>query len=545
MMMAQDKRKRWIVLIWVVLAGLAALAVYLFYGARVTGNRGFPLDDSWIHMQIARNLATGRGWSYNPGEPTGASTTPLWVLALAPLHLRWSPRDPVTAVKVLGSLLFLASLVLVALLAWRVSEDGRVALVAGLLAAWQPALVWGALSGMETPLYLPLVLLGLLSLLRAESPHARSAYGATFWLTLAGWARPEVWVLLPVAWAYLTWRRRELRAGRLWVHVLIAAAGIGAFALFNVAVWGQPLPATWHAKTAFTQGNLSRGPVDWLLHFSEQAISSIQAAVYSQNPVLVMTLVLGCVAAWRAGGARWRRVVLLLAVVLAGIVTAALADLGTVGFQNYRRAASLVACMNILVALGAVALWDALTAGIRWPLFGAQRPPAEAPARAAATAGRRTKMIVVVSAALVALAMQAAGLREGAKLYANDVRSINQGDVAPALWLAANTSPDARIAVNDIGALAYFGGRHITDLVGLASPEAIKALKSSRAESEDRDRRLSDLIIAEGVDYVVIFPQWFPWLAQDPRLVEVKRFTVPRPTMIASGNVVVYRVVSP
>jgi hypothetical protein len=398
---------------------------------------------------------------------------------------------------------------------------------------------------MEIPLYLLLVLLGLLSLLRAESPNARSPYGATFWLTLAGWARPEVWVLLPVAWAYLIWRRRELRAGRLWVHVAMAAVGVGAFALFNMAVWGQPLPATWYAKTAFYQGNVSRGPVNWLLHFSEQAMSSIQAAIYSQNPALVIMLVLGCVAAWRAGGARWRRVVLLLAVVVVSILTAALADLGTVGHQNYRRAASLVACMNILVALGAVALWDTLTGGVRWSLFGARDLPAEAPARATGTAGRRTKMIVIVSVALVALAMQAASLRHGAELYASDMRSINQGDVAPALWLAANTPADARVAINDIGALTYFGGRHITDLVGLASPAVITELKASPADSEDRDRRLGDLIVAGGIDYVVIFPQWFPWLAQDPRLVEVKRFTVPRPTMIASGNVVVYRVVAP
>ena len=31
--------------------------------------RAFPLDDSWIHLHFARNLAEGAGFSYNPGVP--------------------------------------------------------------------------------------------------------------------------------------------------------------------------------------------------------------------------------------------------------------------------------------------------------------------------------------------------------------------------------------------------------------------------------------------------------------------------------------------
>ena len=50
--------------------------------AGVLGVEAFPLDDSWIHMQFARNLAEGRGFSYNPGVPVSGSTAPLWTLAL-------------------------------------------------------------------------------------------------------------------------------------------------------------------------------------------------------------------------------------------------------------------------------------------------------------------------------------------------------------------------------------------------------------------------------------------------------------------------------
>ena len=46
------------------------------------GVEAFPLDDSWIHLHFARNLAEGRGFSYNPGVPVSGSTAPLWTLVL-------------------------------------------------------------------------------------------------------------------------------------------------------------------------------------------------------------------------------------------------------------------------------------------------------------------------------------------------------------------------------------------------------------------------------------------------------------------------------
>src|SRR5690348_13183272 len=64
---------------------LVAGLIYLRQGIAAQGRLGFPLDDSYIHLQFARNLATGHGWSFNPGEPTPGATSPLWVALLAAL----------------------------------------------------------------------------------------------------------------------------------------------------------------------------------------------------------------------------------------------------------------------------------------------------------------------------------------------------------------------------------------------------------------------------------------------------------------------------
>jgi hypothetical protein len=76
--------------------------------------------------------------------------------------------------------------------------------------------------------------------------------------------------------------------------------------------------------------------------------------------------------------------------------------------------------------------------------------------------------------------------------------------VATAHWISRNTEPSALIAAHDIGALGYFGKRRILDLAGLVSPEVIPFIR-------DEDR-LAEWMDAEGADYLMTFPSWYPQL---------------------------------
>ena len=521
-----------------IVLALMGLGLYVARGASQVNGFGFPLDDSWIHLQIARNLANGHGWSYNPGVPTGAATSPLWVLVITPLFFLGG--DVTIWVKVLGSLLYLATILLVADVACVATGDRRVGLVAGALAALQPALIWTALSGMETALYLLLFLLSVRGLLLVEQRGQRAAYASTAWLTLAGYARPELWALLPIFWGYLFWRRNELKGGQWWVHAGIALLGIGGFALFNMALWSHPVPATLMAKRAHLRGYNEGITIAGLRALAGRLTYNLDLTLRSQNAVLLTCLAVGLLAARRSVGGVGKHMVLLVSIILVGIVVISIVNVGDIPFQTYRRAAQVLACMNILVAAGFIATYDVLQATVS--VRGQDQEERHNGPSRLQPLRRRSGAIILTCVGLSAFMIQILALRTWGDRYANDVRSINEADVATGRWLAANTPPDALIAVNDAGAIAYFSQRPIFDMIGLASPEALAVLRQTQVASPERDRQMTDLLLEQGADYVAIFPTWFPTLAEDPMLHEVQRFTVKDSTTLGGEEVVIYKV---
>lgn len=58
----------------------AALLVAIW---SLTGGLGFTLDDAYIHLSLAENLAAGH-YGVNPGEHASVSSSPLWPVVLVP-----------------------------------------------------------------------------------------------------------------------------------------------------------------------------------------------------------------------------------------------------------------------------------------------------------------------------------------------------------------------------------------------------------------------------------------------------------------------------
>ncbi len=80
---------------WVTAAWTLALGLFWLRQWQIAGTAGlssFPLDDPWIHLHFARNLAEGHGFAYNPGVPVAGSTAPLWTLLLASVFALLGPH---------------------------------------------------------------------------------------------------------------------------------------------------------------------------------------------------------------------------------------------------------------------------------------------------------------------------------------------------------------------------------------------------------------------------------------------------------------------
>jgi hypothetical protein len=495
--------------------GYAATEAYL-----LGGDLGFPLDDSWIHLQFARNLAAGHGLSYNPGEPVTGSTAPLWTALLSLLFLLPGAAAAVAGAKVLGSALYLAGVHATYRLGRELDLSPRLSLFAAALALGTSWLVWSALSGMEVPLFVLLGLWGMVLHLRERRRPGRAPLSVGV-LGLAALARPEGLLLLLLAAldrclrcardaaGALVWRRPEWRK-------LVAGLGLAAVALlpvvaFYAAAGGSVLPTTFAAKGAEVRR--------WLPDV--RYVYQVLGIFFRPQP--------------------W-------AVVFAGAGVAAL--VARLGGERDR------GLLPVLWLLGLPLAYSTLsTSGQHWlagnfgryyfPLF----PPLVVLAvvgleRAAETLRRVSlRRINLPLASLLAVLLAwptASTLVQGALFYARNVANVQESDVAIARWLAPRLPPAAVLAVNDIGAIKFLLPNRVIDLAGIATPEIRRRMTAAAARGVPWEQTVFAYLAERRPDYLVIFPSWFPNLSSDPRFHPLASLHIQDNLTMGGDEVVVY-----
>ena len=470
--------------------GLGAFLLRERQLAGPVGAAAFPLDDSWIHLQFARNLAEGHGFSYNPGVPVSGSTAPLWTLLLAGLfallgaHAIW--------VKLAGIALAFAAALLTRRLASHWTGDPDLGLLAAVLTALSGPMLWGALSGMEVTLAALLVTAAL-----CVDGRGRD-WASALLLGLAVLARPEALLVVP-----LLWLARPVTPLRTLTFALVVGAVLAPWVVFNLATAGTPLPATAAAKI---EGGLvgllsgTREPFRMLaVERPAKFVREWAEWLWVVNVLVPVLLLPGLVALWRRGGrARALPAAILL---FHPLGMALLAPYRGPGFQSGRYS------MHLL-PLAMTATVAALTL-VSWPRV-----------RAALAAG------------LAVAALVSAGL--GATRYGWAVQNIDAMQVRLGRWVARETKPEARVALNDVGAIAYLSRREVIDLMGLVTPEI-------RPYRRDGDPGILRYLRRRCPDYLVVFPAWFPALVQEADFfTPVYRIRLDHNTTAGADEMVVY-----
>lgn len=466
------------------------LALFLMSERRLAGVAGFPLDDSWIHLHFARNLAEGGGFAYNAGVPVAGSTGPLWTVVLGVGATIAGASVLLAKVLGVGATLGAAALTHRAALAWGASAPA--ALVASVALLWAPGMGWGALSGME-------VSLAALLVIAALDSHARDRSLATaLFAALAMLARPEAAMLLP-----LFALARPLTLRRVALFVVIAGLVVTPAVVFNIRTVGAPIPATAAAKIegglvgwlAGVREPLSRLALERPWAFSREWIAWLTATHWLLPLLLLPALAL----AWRRGGRALG--VVALGLLAHPLAMALLAPYRGPGFQEGRYSLHLLPVAFVVLAVGLGSGWD------RW--------------RGLAT---------TAYLALALLTLPAAAAR-----YGWAVQNINAMQVHLGHWVDAHVPRRARLAVNDVGAIAFVSRREVIDLMGLVTPDIIPY----RRRGEDGVIRY---LGERCPDYVIVFPAWFPRLtARDDLLQPIYRVRLEHNVVAGADEMVVYR----
>jgi hypothetical protein len=470
---------------------LSLLSVLLYLITSYTGGfLGFPLDDAWIHQTYARNLATRGEFAFISGQPSAGSTSPLWSGLLAIGYL--FKIDYRVWTYALGA----ALLTSVAWLAHRFTltlwpEHKMAALLAGVFITLEWHLVWTAVSGMETLLFI-----GFMLLTFVIPPRRAGWIGLCVGLSVL--ARPDGLTLLPFALA------RMIFSGPVWGRRLLptfrCVLGFGAvfvpYLLFNRWLSGNFWPNTFYAKQA-EYAVLRELPL------------SIRLARLGLLPFVgaqVLLLPGIAVAVWQWGREHRWDALIPLGWTITFIIAYALRL--PVIYQHGRYLIPVIPVL-IVLGVGGAAAWLRLKAADFLP-------------RVLSRA-----WLVSIGLALVAFWLMGAGA------YRRDVQIIETEMVATARWVSQNTPPEALMAAHDIGALGYFSGRRLLDMAGLVSPEVIPFIRD--------ENRLRDWLTRSGADYLVAFPDWYPELVRP--LATAIIFSARAPYSPAAGgtNMTVYR----
>jgi arabinofuranosyltransferase len=505
------------------LVGSLVLGAFALHTYRLTaGQGGVPLDDAWIHFQFARNLARGDGLSFNPGQPTPGSTAPLWTLLLAAAYLVGG-RFPVAG-QVLSATCYLSMLMATYVIGKQVTGRRWAAWLAGMVVGLNGRMVWAGLSALETCLFATLSLLAIGAHLNDRSHHHYRLRTATLF-GLAALSRPEGYLLFALAVADRIWGYLGQHETRNTKHVLRIACSVSLFAaivspylLFSLMTSGHLLPNTYHAKAA----------VSLLPDRAFRDFLSVGATyLILDNPLLLPFFLFGLILLIERAS--------LLSLWCMGLPLA-YAFIRASLYQHGRYLMPLIPCNAIVGVVGLREVRKIIlnrkgakdTEEYRKTLGS----PCIFAANKLASAGRWAAILI----AMLVIAGTAWRLPTMANQYAQNVDNINQMHVALGHWVEENTPPDAVVALNDIGAIAYISERPVIDLAGLVTPEVTPALRAP-----EQTQQLIDFMAERDVAYVIIFPNWFPGLASSDELREVYRITLENRTITGGETMVVYR----
>ncbi len=424
--------------------------------------RDLRFDDPFITYRYAENLAAGRGFRFNPGEPTLITTAPLYALILAGFRLVGAdiPRASylIGAISIVGA---------AAVLYWLARQQGGLSgAVTGLVFILFP-LTWLTL-GFETPLFLFITLLVFLAVDDGRLVLAGIGAGIALGLRGDGFVvlaavmlftlyRGGITAKRPAGRPFLSWLVKQARQPLL---ILIVALLVYApLAIWLTAQFGSPLPSTLQTKSAQA--------VSGLTGFYPHTTFLEGGWLLLRSLVLIspsMVILFGAAVIGAASFSRNNNATMILPVAWAAAHLAGYVVLGVSPYVWYY--APLVPGLAVLVGSGTAWLWRTLLSrpGLRTVLTA-------------------TLVAIMVGAEAAAILPIVQVLNGATPLPPSDVRAKllpeTKVDIYERVgkWMSTHTPQDATFGVTELGVMSYYAGRHTVDFLGLTQPGYLSAVR--------------------------------------------------------------------
>ncbi len=195
-------------------------------------------DDAYITYRYVRNIVTGQGFVYNAGERVLGTTTPLYTLLLAALTYVVPHSDIIQLSLTVNAISDALSTVILFQLAYWITRSKWNSLIIASLFALYPQRTIVAGSGMETPIYVLLLLASSYCYI-----SKRPCLSAVL-CSLTILVRPEGLLFAGLLFSHLLIARKKPPFKELVVFIAI----LFPWLVFSTLYFGSPIPNSIIAK---------------------------------------------------------------------------------------------------------------------------------------------------------------------------------------------------------------------------------------------------------------------------------------------------------